>query len=563
MFRLFGTLILRPMAVACAVFCLPGGLRCEESLNREIAILKDAGIERTAKSLLAAMKLRTPSKHDLEELSAAISQLKDPSFVIRERASGQLAKKGPPAVPLLRKLLLDRDPDVARRAEICLTTIAQESRPNVTEAIVRVLCRGESPEIVGSLVEFIPFAEDEGVQEEVLIALAHTGIRCEADRLTAQVATADSQPSRRAASAVLLSGKGANRNDVDRALLLLKDRDPTVRLYTALALTLAGREEGIPVLIDLLGEGPARAAIHAEAVLCQAAGKEAPSVTLGNDRAKCFAAWTEWARVRAKAKAIGPADIGRQAQQLILVANLDGGCVLAIDENHRERWRCEDLDGPVDVQMLASGRLLIAENHGKRITERTVEGKILWERRTDGLPGSCQRLSSGNTLICTKSSLFELDSTGATLWSNNRLGGLYSARKLRNGQVMALSSEHAIIRCDSSGRQLAQYSLRAAIQPWSSFSLREDGHFLVASRSVVNKLDHEGKQIWAHYVANCVGATEKTNGNILICDPVDQRIVELDPAGKTLRAYGTKGRPWRIEAVSDKGLSIELFRPFR
>src|SRR5262249_13757443 len=74
--------------------------------------------------------------------------------------------------------------------------------------------------------------------------------------------------------------------------------------------------------------------------------------------------------------------------------------LVALDRNGQPQWQIENLDYPVDFQLLPGNRVLIAEYYSNRVTERDLTGKILWE--ASNLPRgpiNVQRLPNGNTFI--------------------------------------------------------------------------------------------------------------------------------------------------------------------
>src|SRR5205823_4773032 len=82
----------------------------------------------------------------------------------RERATRALRKWGAPARPFLRAALADKDIEVARRAELCLTELAQGPGPALPCAAARVLARRAPPGAAAALLGYVPFAADPAAQ---------------------------------------------------------------------------------------------------------------------------------------------------------------------------------------------------------------------------------------------------------------------------------------------------------------------------------------------------------------------------------------------------------------
>ena len=76
-----------------------------------------------------------------------------------------------------------------------------------------------------------------------------------------------------------------------------------------------------------------------------------------------------------------------------------GDRLVAVDRTGQVRWQMDQLDHPIDFQLLPGDRVLIAEYYGNRVTERDFRGKILWEVNLPGFPINVQRLANGNTFI--------------------------------------------------------------------------------------------------------------------------------------------------------------------
>src|SRR5258708_39406600 len=109
------------------------------------------------------------------------------------------------------------------------------------------------------------------------------------------------------------------------------------------------------------------------------------------------------------------------------------------DRDGKPRWVIENLQGPIDVNVLSGGRVLIAEYQGQLVTERNLQGQIVWQKSIRGNPTICQRLPNGNTFIATYTNLMEVTRSGQELYSHTvdpAIGPVYSAQKLRNGHIL-------------------------------------------------------------------------------------------------------------------------------
>src|SRR5204863_346988 len=78
--------------------------------------------------------------------------------------------RGRPAMPRLRAARTSGDREFARRAEALAQDI-ETTGPSLPVAAARLLARHKPPEAAGVLLAYLPHADDDGVEEEVLNAL--------------------------------------------------------------------------------------------------------------------------------------------------------------------------------------------------------------------------------------------------------------------------------------------------------------------------------------------------------------------------------------------------------
>ena len=85
-------------------------------------------------------------------------------------------------------------------------------------------------------------------------------------------------------------------------------------------------------------------------------------------------------------------------------------------------------------------RVLIAEWGADRITERNLQGKILWEKKVRK-PCNVQRLANGNTWIALEGgAILEVDRAGKEVSTIPGVpGGVRAARRSRRGDIFCLT----------------------------------------------------------------------------------------------------------------------------
>ncbi len=246
-------------------------------------------------------------------------------------------------------------------------------------------------------------------------------------------ALSDPQPQLRSIAAEALA-KGGGAEGCSAVRKLLKDHVPTVRLRVALALALAKEREAVPVLIDLLAVLPAEQVGEVESVLYQLAGDSAPNTPTGTEPAekkKCRDAWAAWWKINA-----ARVDLGRLKERpwygFTLICENFNNRVYELDRNGKERWAIGNVSNPLDAVVLPGNRVLIAECHANRVSERDFKGNILWQKQIVQ-PVRVQRLPNGNTFIATLTgSLMEVDRSGKEIYNVlNVPGGLVDAARSR------------------------------------------------------------------------------------------------------------------------------------
>jgi HEAT repeat protein len=253
-------------------------------------------------ALLGYLRQRTLSDTDHERIGSLVRQLRDDSFKVRYQAMTDLLAFGPPALPFLRRAQNDPDEEAKERARECVATLEKAAKPTLSAAVVRLLRLRAPAEAVGVLLAFLPDAENEALEEEVLFTLAVLGVR--EGKVDSAVAAAlkDKQPARRGAAALIL-GRSGSAEQRTAAQALLADPDPWVRFRAAQG-QLAGRDRsGVAVLVALLADGPLDRAGAAEDLLTCLAGPRSPRIVVADDpviRKRCHDAWASWWRVANK-----------------------------------------------------------------------------------------------------------------------------------------------------------------------------------------------------------------------------------------------------------------------
>jgi HEAT repeat protein len=518
-------------------------------------LLQAAGLKTDGKSLLEFFHRRTLPDEERAKYRAYVKQLGSDIFRQREQAMNELVARGPVVVELLREALKEPDLEVARRAERCIQRIQDKDVAyEVPAAAARLLARQTPDGSVETMLTYLPFADNELVADEARGLLAQLAVKDGKPHPALMAALADKLATRRAAAGEALA-KGGGAEQRAQAKELLADADVMVRLRVGLALVYAKEREAVPALIDLLPQVPLQHAWLAEDVLYRIAeGQEPPKISLGNDaaaRTKCRDAWHAWWKEHAAKVDLAKLQESQRLLGHTVVVLLDLGRIMELAAaDNQVRWQVNDLRFPLDVQPLSGDRLLVAEYHGNRVTERDSTGKVLWEKAITG-PLVAQRLPNGNTFIATDSELIEYDRADKEVLHITRNIGerVMKAFKLANGEIACLTSDARIVRLDASGKELHGFNISLGTRLYGGrIHMQPNGRVLVPhnNENKVVEYDAAGKQVWEVNVEQPVAATRLPNGNTLVTSMLPQRgAVEFDPQGHEVWTYRSTTRVTR------------------
>jgi hypothetical protein len=509
-------------------------------------IVKDAGVGVDGPGLLAYFRQRALAGADVRRMEALIRQLGNERFEAREAAAKELVGREPAAAPLLRQARRDPDVEIARRASMCLEQIEAGPGPALPMAAARLIARRMPPGAAEALLGFLPIADDEVVEDDVLHALLAVSRPAAEEKLWRE-ALADHRLVVRAAAAHVVGARGtAEQRAAVRSLL--RDKEPQVRCRAAEGLLAARDREAVPALIGLLEEAPTAVALQAEGLLYSLAGEQAPGVsvldTATGARRKCRDAWAAWWAGPGTAVDLARATDRERLLGLTLGIEYNTGRVWECGPDGKVRWEFTHLQGPMDAQILPGGRVLIAESNNHTVSERDLRGNIVWQRTLDSEPTGCQRLPNGNTFVSTFTSVRELTRDGKEVYNFKLPGSSNAIRKGRNGRVLCAINRE-IIELEVSGRKV-----RAVLLPEpASYVGIEDlpgDRFLLANSAngQVLEVDAAGKVLWKATVAGACGVCRMPGGNTVVA--TDHRVVELDRAGKAVWEKETPGYARRV-----------------
>jgi hypothetical protein len=520
-----------------------------------IRLLERAHLGTDGPALLAYLRAQTPSPSDQGRLTDAVRRLGDDTFEVRERASQELLAAGRLALPFLRKALQDPDIEIMWRARSCLERINSPGLTPQLTAAARLLAARRPAGAAAALLAFLPYAEEEEIEEAIFAALRVVGIQGQEPHPAILGAVTDARPLRRAAAAHVLAActRAAARPPLTR---LLKDDDPRVRYEAAVGLLRQGDRSASRVLIALLTEAPTPLTYRVEDTLWGLAGDKAPAnLSSANtaDRQRGRTVWEAWWKDQGDQADLNALNDATPVLGLTLVCEYDGveggGRLAEYGRDGKIRWQINNLSGINDAQLLPGGRVLVAERNAGQVTERDRTGRILWHHNAPGAI-ACQRLPGGNTLIATFNELIEVTPDQQRV--HTLPGSFRHAIRLRNGHILAVTSPGQILELDADWTQLRSVTPTAygnGAGYWASVELLPSGRLLVAyggSGKVVELDPSTGTVVWECSLPNCVFATRLRNGHTLIAGFEQRTLVEVDREGKELTKIPLQGRPFTI-----------------
>jgi HEAT repeat protein len=505
--------------------------------------------------LLEEVRKRTVTDAVRQKCEDLIKQLGDTDFNVREKAQAEVKAMGSLILPLLRQASRHPDLEVRNRARACLADMEHDKSVPLSPITSRLIALRKPAGAAETLLAYVPYGADDTVLAEVQLALNAVGFKEGKPEPTVIRALTDAQGTRRAAAAEALC-LGGDREHLPAIRKLLSDAEPAVRLKTALALAGSREREAVPALINLIGELPAAVAEPAEEYLQRLAGEHAPENLPGGDddtsRKKRQTAWATWWKANGERVALVdryPAAGSERHLGYILMVIANTGEILELDRDRKVRWKIQGLMNPRDVQVLGNDRLLITEWNSQRITERNRRGDIIWEKKLPGAyPLSAQRLRNGHTFITCNNKLLEVDRGGNEVYCINRQQqDVVMARRMRDGQIVLVSTQRQCIRMDTTGKQIKSFPLQMVWQ--SGVEILPNGHVIIPViwMNRVMEYDAEGKTVWEVTAMQPSAATRLRNGNALIGPQQwPAKVIETDPTGKQVSEISVPNFVYRI-----------------
>src|SRR5262245_17746621 len=533
-----------------------------ESAAQDDEVLKKHFGSPDAPALPSFLQKRTLSESDQQRLQQLIGDLGHRKFNVGNEASRLLVKEGTPALAFLKPAESSPDAEIARRARLCSEEIRSGPGPALPIAVIHRLASAKdappAAETIRILLGYVPFADDDTVEEEVIHALTLLSTRTAAIDPLLPAALANPLPARRGAAALAL-GRVGTKDHLPALRKLLDDPAALVRFRAADGLLAAKDPICVPRLIALLMDLPPQQAAQAEDRLQRLAGEQAPGIAVGDSaplRAKAVRAWEQWWQSHAGTLDLTVAGAGEAFLGLVTVCEYDSangmpaGQVWETARTGPPRWKVSGFLGAMDAHFLPSGNVLVAENSANRVSERDKNGAVQWEHRVQANPVACQRLPNGHTFIASYHQLTEVDAQGKRIYDRNRGAGtfIFGAHRARNGHVVYVTGQGTLVEFDPvADKELRTISI-GGNGGWSGVEALPSGRYLVATmnNNQVRELDAQGKSHWQATYPGVFRASRMPNGHTLVASMTTKKIAELDRNGQIRWEKTCEGRPWSV-----------------
>jgi hypothetical protein len=520
-------------------------------------ILKNAKLGNDGKALLEYFRKRLSVDTDPKRIKKLIEDLDDDEFEVREKASAGLVELGVRALIALREAEKDKENfEVSRRAEKCRVLIEGEGGANVSAAAARMLAKKKPAGAAELLMKYLPFGEDDTVKEEIRNTLVVVGVQGDKPDPVVVKALEDKNEEKRAASAEVLCRAGI-KAQFAAVRKLLKDKAAIVRLRAAMGLVPHKEKTAVPTLIEVLKEDLSSTdAGEAEDLLYRLAGEDAPSVDRGEDaetRKKCSEEWGAWWKKHGAKVDLAKLSKTPDILGYTLICQIDrfwkggrqNGKVYEVDKDKKVRWTIDNLNYPVDAQVLPNKKILICEYQGRQVTIRDRKGKVEWTKALNGWPLAAERLRNGNVFIVMQNHLLEVNKKGDMVWEYQRPNyDIARAKKLRNGDVAFITSAGRYTRINKDKKELKGFNIGGWFNVFGGLEVLPNGRVLVANNqwSKVTEYSPDGKVIWeAKNIQWPSSAFRLPNGQTVVSSQNSNKIIVLDRKGKEVWSHTADG----------------------
>jgi hypothetical protein len=554
--------------------------------------LESAGLKASdPDGLLKYLKERTLTDIELTKIQAIIKNLASEDFDTRLKASGELEKMGPPAIAPLRLASKDdsNPAEVVYRSKDILRRIEKVSHAEVASAAIRALAKVKNPEIVPTLLGFMPLSDSLAVSEQIQATLSAAAVLDGKPDVVLLEALKSTNSLRRTAAAIaFIEGapavdKGRVKDVYPKVLALAKaEPEPAQKFTLAKSLLLFAKEkEAVVLLIDMIPTMGRGQIWQTEDLLGQLAGKDAPKVKCLKTKdslTKASAAWKEWWTKAGEGLDVAKVELKPRLQGNFVLLTLDyrngqsPGLLTEYGPDEKERWRLSGLGNPSDFAFGKDDRILIADQNTSTISERDRAGKVLSSKRIEVdnpngggklfcQPMSVQLLENGNRMVFCRQAVVEYDKEGKEVMkyvrpNNVNFGNadICAGLRLKSGETLLSVQNNGpngqapqMIYVDAKGKEVKDKVVKTGPPAYQSAIVEtgEDRVILGEQNQMLEynlktgKVEEKG---FKRPLNNPRSIQKMPSGNILFLDfnVYPARVVEITPEGEEAWSYNMK-----------------------
>jgi HEAT repeat protein/dihydrofolate reductase len=536
--------------------------------------LKDVGLPTDGPALLDYLRRQTAPEADPKQMEALVDDLGDDDFHVREAAAAKLIQLGKGAIIGLKAAEKDNDYEVKRRAVDLRKKLEAKVEPAIQSATVRLIAKKKPDHSADVLLSFLPFAADTSVADEVCKSLGTVAATANGVDPAVVAALNDKNALKRAAAGEAVA-RIKSSELLPRARQLLKDPEAIVRVRTGVALV-NGRDssaipEAIPALIDSLKSLPPENLWAVEDLLVRLAGDgKVPATSLGTNEATreaCYKAWQAWydanksdialARLDQTDPMLGNTLVVYQSLNRNLINNggivrrAVSGEIVELDQNKKVLWKMPLDDAfPVEAQVIPDqpGEVVCAEYQRGRVTVRDIKtGKILWEKNSGGNPIGVQVIPGGKFLVTMQNRIIEVDrakNEDRTVVNRANFHDIYRARRTKSGDLIYVTNGGRLFRLDSKGKLLKEFQVPQVPVLFGSIDVLPNGNVLIPDfqQQRVVEYDTNGNQVNQINTPWPNAAMRLPNGHTLVTSQNARRVSEINRAGAVVWSYDVDGQ---------------------
>ena len=543
--------------------------------------------------LLKYLKDRTLTDTELSKIQVVIKLLGNDDFDTRLKATSDLERMGLPAIKPLRLASKDNNysPEVIYRSESILKRIEKVPHTDVELAAIRALSKVKNPEIVPTLLGFIPLSDNLAILEQIQLTLTASAVVDGKPDPTLVAALESTNPIRRIGAAIAFiegapaADKGRLKNLYPKILELAKaETDSGQKFKIIKSLFLNSKEvETVGLLIEMIPEMNRGQIWQTEDLLMQLAGKDTPNAKCLKSKVslvKAQTAWKEWWKKAEATTDLSKLDLKPRLQGNFLLLMIDNrfgvnGTLTEFGPDLKERWSMNGFGNPSDFAFAKDGRVHTVDYQACTLSERDRSGKVISSKRVEldmakgggkiqCNPQSIELLENGNRVVYCRQAVIEYGKDYKQVMSYMRPANpngnadICAGLRLKNGETILSVQNNGpngqvpqIITIDAKG-ELVKDKIVKTGPPNHYSSIIESGAdriILAEQNQFVEYNLKTGKAEGFKRPMNQARCIQKLpSGNFLYIDMnvYPPRVVEVTPEGEEAWAYQTKDQNFSV-----------------